>query len=310
MRAFVLILAMVAAGAAAEELPPFEHVGKAVALGDDPYREFDFWLGTWDVANKHLREGGWVDSGSAEARIERVAGGNAVLERWTGKLGGNPLIGFSVRAWDPELGKWSVWLNWHGGRPGGFSPMHGTRRGERIELLPPGGETPRYSFSQAHGGSCQWDQATLKDGTWTTDWVMQFRRSAEGRTADAASAEVEMPPESAAAFEQTRHADFLLGRWKGADGTTATVTSMIEGFALLIFVDGPDGERTLAALGHDARAGGWVGLSASSARPGIERAAVEIDGGTLTFGDTRWSCEAERCTLTRGDRRSRLERVN
>ncbi len=57
----------------------------------------------------------------------KVAEGAAVLERWTGELGGDPLIGFTLRAYDPELGKWSVWLNWHGGKPGGFSPMQWTR---------------------------------------------------------------------------------------------------------------------------------------------------------------------------------------
>ena len=297
------------------ELPPFEHVGAAVPLGDDPYREFDFWVGEWEVANKHLRGGRWVDSGSARAVIETVAEGAAVLERWTGELGGDPLIGFSLRAYDPELGKWSVWLNWHGGQPGGFAPMHGTRNGERLELLPPGGDSPRYSFSQAHEGSCQWDQAQLTDGEWTTDWIMQFRRTGEAREAHAGNTEVELPPERAAEFEQTRTLDFMLGRWEGeasfvdAEGNAtsgtidATVTSMIEGFGMLLFLDTSEGERTMTAFGHDGRVKGWVGLRASNQRPGLPWIEIESGDGVASFEREglieRWSCASDRCTFAR-----------
>ena len=320
MKSIVPLMLVVLAGwtagcGEAPALPPFEHDGAEVAIGDDPYREFDFWVGEWDVANKHLRRGRWVDSGSAKARIEAVAEGAAVLERWTGELGGDPLIGFSLRAYDPELGKWSVWLNWHGGNPGGFSLMHGTRHGERMELLPPGGDTPRYTFSQAHEGSCQWDRANLVGGEWKTDWVMQFRRSAPASVAAAGSTDVEMPPDAAAEFEETRRLDFLLGRWTGAarfvdaegnesEGTvSATVTSMIAGFGMLQFLDTSEGDRTMTAFGHDSGVGTWVGLRASNRRPGLPGMTVEVAAGGARFIaddlSERWRCEGERCTWTR-----------
>ena len=45
-------------------------------IAEDPGHQFDFWLGEWDVLNKHLRGGAWVDSGVGVALIQSVAGGN------------------------------------------------------------------------------------------------------------------------------------------------------------------------------------------------------------------------------------------
>ena len=201
-------------------LPQMPAQGEIVAVSPEPPRQFDFWLGEWNVQNKHLGDAGWADSGEARALIQSVANGGAVLEQWNGMLRGNPLIGFSLRAFDPQLGKWVIWLNWHGGRPGGFSPMHGVYKpdgGDRIELFPPKDDTAmRYTFSQPREGSCQWDQATSKDGAvWATDWVMQFTRRGEASAVDASDAPIETPPNSALRFHQLRNLDYLIGSWKG-----------------------------------------------------------------------------------------------
>ena len=278
--------------------PPMPNVGAAVPIPDEPARQFDFWLGEWQVQNKHLRRGGWTDSGTAVARIQAVADGNAVLERWTGELGGDPLIGFSLRAFDPELGKWVIYLNWHGGQPVGFFVMHGERNGERIELFPPGDKTSeRYTFSLAHEGSSQWDNARTKDGgeTWVTDWVMQFTRTAPAASTDAASARIELPPEAAAEFEETRALDELIGAWTGsarflqddgswAEGTLDTrVTSMIEGFGLLQFLDTSAGEQTLTALGYDTQVSEWVAVRATNRELGLTRLAGTPGEGSVSF---------------------------
>lgn len=112
MRAPLRSLALLAAGLIAcgsagepEPLPPMPHSGAPVPLPDDPAREFDFWAGTWNVQNKHVTsDGNWEETGTAVARIDLVAGGRAVLERWSGEAR-SPLHGFSLRSWDPELGK-------------------------------------------------------------------------------------------------------------------------------------------------------------------------------------------------------------
>lgn len=287
----LLLAACRGAPIAAEQVPPppFEPIGDAVTLPDDPRRWFDFWVGAWNVTNHHLRDGAWVGSGEALARIWAVADGGAVVEQWNGELGGDPLIGFSLRAWDPELEAWSIWLNWHGGQPDGFSEMHGTRNGGRIEQFPPGNtEAIRYSFSETHRRSARWDQAQSRDGgeTWQTNWIMQFRRREFARTVDASNAPIVTPPETPAEFEKTRRLDHLIGAWAGpatASGeenaaVTARVTSMLEGYGLLQFVDiERDGrtERTMMALGWDKRAKGWVALRVDDGPAGIRKLLLE-----------------------------------
>jgi uncharacterized protein (TIGR01244 family) len=301
--------------------PAMPSAGAPVPLADDPARLFDFWLGEWNVQNKHLDGRAWADSGTAVARIQPVAGGTAVLEQWNGTLGGDPLIGFSLRAWDPGLAKWVIHLNWHGGKPGGFSEMHGVRNGERIEQFPPGDDTRlRYSFSLAHEDSCQWDEAKSKDGeVWITDWLMQFTRRDRPWAVDASNAPVVEPPAEAAAFEQTRALDFLIGAWQGSarvletdgswrqDTVHARVSSMIAGFGLLQFLDRDDGERTFAALGWDSRAEGWVALRADDGSDGILRMQGEPGERRVTFtggADTglreSWVCAGlDACTWRR-----------
>lgn len=296
-------------------LPAMADVGAAVPLPAAPERQFDFWLGEWAVQNLHVeRDGSWQKTGTARARIDAVAGGNAVLERWTGEAK-HRLIGFSLRSFDPALGAWQIYLNWHGGKPGGFFLMHGERNGERIELFPPGDtRRTRYTFSRPHAGSCQWDSAVSEDGErWITDWVMQFTRRGEPQVLDAASTVIVEPPAAAAAYPETRRLDALIGAWRGearareADGSwtdgeiEVRVTSMIEGFGLLQLTDTTWGGRSLLAMGWDRQADGWVAVRADSAALGLLRLTGRIEDGGVAFtagespGDVRerWQQETD-----------------
>jgi protein tyrosine phosphatase (PTP) superfamily phosphohydrolase (DUF442 family) len=295
-------------------LPPPLELGDPLPLPEDPRRQFDFWLGEWSVVNKRAhRNGSWTDVGNATARIQSVADGAAVIEQWDGTLDENPLIGFSLRAHDEASDRWAVWLNWTGEGPDGFSEMHGRRNGERMELFPPDDDSRlRYSFAEARTGSCQWEQATSKDGqTWITDWVMHFTRRAEPLALDANNAPIREVPESAAEFPQTRALDFLVGAWEGAahavapDGrreegaVRARVTPMIRGFALLQFVDTSWGDKNLAALGWDRSAEGWVALHVSNRAGGVRRMYADLEDRSVRFTALRaglresWSCPTE-----------------
>lgn len=296
----LLLAACSSAPTAPVALPEMPHVGAEVALGDVPAREFDFWLGEWDVQNKHLRDGQWVDSGQARALIQSVAGGNAVLEQWNGALGGDPLIGFSLRAYDPQLDHWVIYLNWHGGKPDGFNRMDGFRNEERMELFPRGDRSNyRYSFSLAHEDSCQWDKATSKDGeSWITDWVMQFTRRAAGGSVDASDAPIVTPPDSAMRYHLLRNLDYLIGSWRGravatdADGrhmrgmVSFRASSMIEGFGMLLYMDTSWGESTFTAAGFDAQRKGWMALRVDNVEAGIAELEGEIDDISYRFGST------------------------
>ena len=79
----------------------------APCLHEPRHRQFDFWLGEWDVVTT---EGG-QPAGSSSIRSE--ASGCLVLENWTGKGGAT---GKSFNFYNPERGKWQqTWVGSRGG---------------------------------------------------------------------------------------------------------------------------------------------------------------------------------------------------
>ena len=68
----------------------------------EEYRQFDFWLGTWDVTTLDGQEAGRNVISSEE-------GGCLILERWSSASGGT---GQSYNFYDPGTEKWrQVWVN-------------------------------------------------------------------------------------------------------------------------------------------------------------------------------------------------------
>ena len=66
-----------------------------------PYRQFDFWLGSWDVTEKGKVAG--------TNRIERILGGCALHESWQGAGG---LQGNSINYYDAARGVWhQTWID-------------------------------------------------------------------------------------------------------------------------------------------------------------------------------------------------------
>jgi tetratricopeptide (TPR) repeat protein len=64
-------------------------------------RQFDFWVGEWDVFNPQGRQDG-------ASLIQRFANGCGILENWTGAIGGG---GKSINFYDPQAGKWfQYWI--------------------------------------------------------------------------------------------------------------------------------------------------------------------------------------------------------
>ncbi|MCI0407465.1 MAG: hypothetical protein L0191_02685 [Acidobacteria bacterium] len=65
------------------------------------YRQFDFWLGEWEVESGGKRAG--------TNRITRIQGGCALLEDWTGAEG---TTGMSLNLYDPANKKWhQMWID-------------------------------------------------------------------------------------------------------------------------------------------------------------------------------------------------------
>jgi hypothetical protein len=69
------------------------------------YRQFDFWVGDWDVS-----AGGQI---AGENSIQRVVEGCILLENWTSVAGGS---GKSINYYDPGKRKWiQIWVDSGGG---------------------------------------------------------------------------------------------------------------------------------------------------------------------------------------------------
>ncbi len=271
-------------------------------IAEDKERQFDFWLGEWDVQNRHLTNGQWQETGQARALIQSIAGGKAILEQWEGTAR-SPLHGFSVRTYDDELQKWVIVLNWHGGQPSAFSQMHGEFGEGRGEFFPPG-DGPhgvRFTFSKPRPESCQWDQATRSAGQpdWTTNWIMSFTRAEEPTTADASNLPIKQPPEAAAAFPTSRQLDGLIGRWSGQaqrktedgqwqDGTVEVAcSSMIEGLGLIRLADYSWDEHAFAALAFDGNRDKWVSVGVDNLRDRFTWLSGSVRDDSITQLDMR-----------------------
>lgn len=263
----------------AVKFPEQDYDEDLLPIAEDKERQFDFWLGEWDVQNRHLNGGQWQETGTARALIQAVADGKAILEQWEGTAR-TPLHGFSVRTYDDQLDKWVIVLNWHGGQPSSFSQMHGEFGEDRGEFFPPGSgpKGVRFTFSKPRPGSCQWDQAVSSDGgqTWNMNWVMSFTRREDPTTADAGNLPIKQPPESAAAFPKSRQLDGLIGRWSGKaerltdDGEWESgtvdfaVSSMIEGLGLICVADYSWDEHAFVAMAYDPNRGKWVSVGVNN----------------------------------------------
>jgi len=157
-----------------------------ICAGQDPSRQFDFWVGEWDV-NLRVQQPDktWKDRHKAVARIYSILGGKAILELWSeGKEGIN---GYSLRYYNPAKKKWDLWLNWAGKNRSGTSGLEGEFRHGRGEFFgerkQPDGTSriSRFTFSDITKNSLRWDDGFSTDGgkTWASNWIMEFTRKAD-----------------------------------------------------------------------------------------------------------------------------------
>jgi len=76
----------------------------AAPCEDSEFKQFDFWLGDWDVAS--AADG--TPRGSSH--ISKEMGGCVVWENWTSA--GNPYFGKSYNTWNPNLKRWEqYWVD-------------------------------------------------------------------------------------------------------------------------------------------------------------------------------------------------------
>ena len=129
------------------------------------HRQFDFWLGRWEVFTPDGRKAG-------ENIIEAAHGGCVLVERWQG---GGGFTGTSLNSWDARARLWRQhWVD----NQGGLLQLAGGLDGRRMVLASEGphprkpGATlrQRIAWTLLNDGAVRQHWETSEDGgaTWVT----------------------------------------------------------------------------------------------------------------------------------------------
>lgn len=269
-------------------------------------REFDFWIGEWDIENRQSNPGNPTDpnlysTGSAVARIFPVAGGCGIAELWDGELSWGHVRGFSLRSYDADADKWTLLLNWpapNAGVSAGFTTLEGRFRHARGEFFNSFAGTDgttvrnRFTFSDIGPASYRWDSALSTDDgvSWKTNWIMEGSRRG--------SADVKGPgrgplidEEAEACQKATGPNDltFLEGDWSGSARSGAPVQlevlTVMGGCAVLEYVsvggDQPSEEFRVRAFRADDDH--WVQYAVSNQQEGLRKRISKVVDGRLEW---------------------------
>ena len=149
--------------------------------------DFDFWMGSWKVRNRYLRERlkGSTDWEEFEAAVVArplpgVAGNEDEFR--TDFEGG--FVGMSFRFFDPKAKRWSIyWADSR--RPGVLDPpvfgsfSNGSGVFEGTDVLDGKPILVRFTWSDVTTPTPRWEQAFSADAgeTWETNWIMEFTRA-------------------------------------------------------------------------------------------------------------------------------------
>jgi hypothetical protein len=128
-------------------------------------RQFDFWIGRWDVFTPDGKKAG-------ENMIESAHGGCVLIERWSG---GGGFTGTSLNSWDARARLWRQhWVD----NQGGLLQLAGALDGARMVLASEGphphkpGLTlrQRIAWKPLPDGAVRqlWEQSDDGGATWTT----------------------------------------------------------------------------------------------------------------------------------------------
>ncbi|HEU0151788.1 MAG TPA: hypothetical protein VFQ84_00435 [Arenimonas sp.] len=136
------------------------------------HRQFDFWLGEWEVTRP--------DTGAVlgHSQVTTIAGGCALHEHWRSARGGD---GQSLNAFDRARGTWSQFWT---GVDGTVLRLEGGLRGNAMVLegeLPAangGRQRQRITWTPADDGSVaqHWEVSNDDGQAWTTSFLGIYRR--------------------------------------------------------------------------------------------------------------------------------------
>ena len=132
------------------------------------HRQFDFWVGRWDVRRPDGRAAG-------TNAIERVLDGCALVERWTGA---GPSRGMSLNFYDAAAGRWrQSWVD-NQGQP--LLLVGGLRDGRMVleSATPDSAARQRITWTPLAGGDVRqlWETSADGGATWSTAFDGRYSR--------------------------------------------------------------------------------------------------------------------------------------
>lgn len=172
----VPLLSVACADAPAQQPPP-PAPPPPQACSAPEHRQFDFWLGSWDVTG-----GPKLDTLVGRNTITKVSSGCALAEHW---VNGSGQDGHSLNAFDAAAGQWTqFWI----GSDGVVLRLAGGLQGKAMVMagrLPlasaAGGEQwQKISWTPQDDGSVHqhWQTSDDAGATWQTSFLGIYRRSA------------------------------------------------------------------------------------------------------------------------------------
>jgi hypothetical protein len=146
------------------------------------HRQFDFWVGEWDLkvrARSAPDKDEWGEA-TATQKIESILGGCSIAEHFAADGPGVPWAGKSYSSWQPGLKKWrQTWVDDQGsyialtgGIEDGVMTLYGeprTRDGKTVLM--------RMVFLDVKKDSLRWEWQRQADGkTWQPMMIIEYRR--------------------------------------------------------------------------------------------------------------------------------------
>jgi hypothetical protein len=153
----------------------------------DGRADFDFFIGSWKLRNRCLREWlmgstSWDEFGGTSV-ARRILGGLGHIEEVTLERASGATEEMVVRLFDPQTQQWSIY---EAGNGNVFDPrpVIAAFKDGRIEGYSHEPWQGKYIFrrviwSDITAASFHWEQAFSADGgtTWETNWIADFVRS-------------------------------------------------------------------------------------------------------------------------------------
>jgi hypothetical protein len=175
---------------ACASVPALSELPKSTACANAEFRQFDFWIGDWDVTQEILQaDGSWIEL-PARTEVAVSPDGCLLTEHWNGRVQffwegmqrPEAMWGFSLRRYDPATSAWSIY--WMDQRNPRFETPHVGRfdgdHGEFFREFTADGQLrrTRIRFTQVSDTQVDWSLAFSADSgdTWRELWRMRMRR--------------------------------------------------------------------------------------------------------------------------------------